>query len=621
MPSSPQREGNLAALPLGCHPGGAPCRRVLLGRSDCYNPSDMMFSQAATLLVLAGSTVVLLCATSVLPTTWSTPSRWILRLVIAVLMSAIGILEVPLVGLPFWSRDLSLTWLSMVVALGFVGALVPRLLPPAPGHLIPQRAMHGCPCREAGPPLGLAVTAERDNPPRRTALGRTRLPPVLLAIAVVTISVVLYVISAEQNLVHVNTDLATSDQRSYLHYAAGMRDSGFAHLGDRNRMPVFPFLLALTIERGGASEATFLQAKTVNLVLSIVLLVGCGMVLRRYFDLRWAVLLTEVAAWSLFVFKAPYVQAELLYYALAFGLFVMALELLVRPSAGMAIALGIVAGLAHLTKASVLPGLVLLLAALFVQGILKRARALRAAPAADPPGVLWASTLRYPLLIACFFLLTVFPYIKSSWYRFGHPFYNVNSTFYMWYNSWDEAKAGTRAHGDRVGWPDMPADEIPGPGKYLREHSPAQMADRVFSNAQDTLVVAAGSYGYFKYALVFTVVLLVAVVLNPDRAKMIWRTHPGPVLYVLAFFAAYAVLDSWFRPILDHGNRLVLALYLPFLYICARAVHSLVADGHIEVREFQLRVTDALFLGLTVLVLSDVWAVLVDRSLHMYGGH
>ena len=581
----------------------------------------MTFSQAATVLVLAGSAVVFFCTTAILPATWSTPSQWGLRLAIAVLMAAIGILEVPLVGLPFWSRDFSLTWLSMVVALGFVGALLPRFLPLALGRRIPHQVMDGRRGSDTAPPSGMAIATERGNPAGSASPARNRLLPVLLAIAIVTISLILYVISAEQNLIRVNTDLATSDQRAYLSYAARMQDSGFAHIGDRNRMPVFPFLLALTIERGGPNEATFRQAKTVNLVLSIVLLVGCGMILRRYFDLRWAILLTEIAAWSLFVFKAPYVQAELLYYALTFGLVVMALELLVRPSAAMAIALGIVAGLAHLTKASVLPGLVLLLAALLVQGLLKRAQAVRVTSAASPPRGIWASSLRYPFLIACFFLLTIFPYIKNSWYRFGHLFYNVNSTFYMWYDSWDEAKPGTRAHGDRVGWPDMPAEEIPSPGKYLREHSLAQMADRVLSNAQDTLAVAAGSYGYFKYALLFSLALLVAVVLNPDRANAIWRTYPELVLYILAFFAAHAVLDSWFRPLLDHGNRLVLALYLPFLFIGARAVHSLVSDGYVEFRGSRLRVTDALFLGLTVLVLSDVWAVLVDRSLHMYGGH
>ena len=65
------------------------------------------------------------------------------------------------------------------------------------------------------------------------------------------------------------------------------------------------------------------------------------------------------------------------------------------------------------------------------------------------------------MLIVFTFLAVEYPHISNSKRIYGHYFYNVNSTFYIWYDSWDDVMQGTRVHGDRVGWPDMPEDQIP----------------------------------------------------------------------------------------------------------------------------------------------------------------
>ena len=328
----------------------------------------------------------------------------------------------------------------------------------------------------------------------------------------------------------------------------------------------------------------------------------------------------EIVAWSLFVFKAPYAQAELLYYSLFFVQVVFAVELLLRPTTSMAIALGVVAGLAHLTKASVLPGLILLLAFLLLRGSLARHGADKTSGREHSLRGRWISAAGHPILVASFFLLTVFPYGVNSQNRFGQFFYNVNSTFYMWYNSWEEAKEGTRAHGDRMGWPEMPADQIPTPAKYLRQHTLAQLASRVVAGARGTLADAAGPYGYLKYVLVLALAVIGVVLFDVGKAAALWRAHPAGLLFLAAFFVAYVMLYSWYRPILGGGNRLVLALYLPFLFTSARAIRRLAPEGLLRIPTYALRLRDALFLELTVLLLSDVLLVLLDRSLHVYGG-
>ena len=80
-----------------------------------------------------------------------------------------------------------------------------------------------------------------------------------------------------------------------------------------------------------------------------------------------------------------------------------------------------------------------------------------------------------PILV---FLLLLSPYLIESKAKYGAYFYNVNTTFYIWYDSWDEAKAGTLAAGDHLGWPDLPDEEIPSLQKYLDEHSAVEILHR-----------------------------------------------------------------------------------------------------------------------------------------------
>ena len=75
------------------------------------------------------------------------------------------------------------------------------------------------------------------------------------------------------------------------------------------------------------------------------------------------------------------------------------------------------------------------------------------------PGAARRKLIAALLVVSAVFLAVLSPYLRTNKRVFGHYFYNVNTTFYMWYDDWPQASVGTIKHGDGVGWPAMPADE------------------------------------------------------------------------------------------------------------------------------------------------------------------
>lgn len=65
-------------------------------------------------------------------------------------------------------------------------------------------------------------------------------------------------------------------------------------------------------------------------------------------------------------------------------------------------------------------------------------------------------------MVVCF-LGVMAPYLINSKRVFGRYFYNVNTTFYIWYDNWPLASVGTYSYGDHDGWPTLPRSQLPGP--------------------------------------------------------------------------------------------------------------------------------------------------------------
>jgi len=428
----------------------------------------------------------------------------------------------------------------------------------------------------------------------------------------------LYWYGAVEQLSRVNTNMNSTDQSAYMDYARSLYESNYSFVGGRNRMPAYPFLQSLFYRPDMAEEATFVRGKYVNLVLSLGLLAGLAFIFRQYFSWLHSLNLLLIVAFTVFIFKAGYFQVELLFYFVNFCLFLLMWRLLQRMSWWLAILTGIVAGLAHLTKASILPGLVIFLVLAGVKWGWVTLRNRRSSDDEIPTNSILLHLLAV-LLVGVFFLITVFPYINTSKRVFGDYFYNVNSTFYIWYDSWEEVKQGTRAHGDRVGWPDMAPEEIPSMSKYLGEHTWPQIIGRLVDGGQMVLNNVVHSYGYFKYIVVYMCLLMLAILRSWRQARQAVMSNPILCLFLVIYFGGYLLLYFWYAAI-NSGNRLILAQFIPLMFTISYGLYTLLRSSQIRIRGHSVETLVIINLAILLIVITDIYSVFTERAGTMYGG-
>ncbi len=356
-----------------------------------------------------------------------------------------------------------------------------------------------------------------------------------------------------------STPASLGDQGAYLAHAQSMRESGYAYIAERNRMPVYPFLLSL-IYRPDLSETQSLRrAQAFNVNLSIVLLLLLFLIFRKFFPPLHAIGLLCATAFGVFLYRAVNAQTEVLYYFIGFCGFVLLLRMLIAPRWWLAALGGATMGLAHLTKASVLPALGIWVA-VFVAQILWDARARPENGSSNA----WRR-VGMLLLVVATFMAVVFPYIQTSKRIYGQYFYNVNSTFVMWCDSSSEAMKFLDKYGDKAKWRELPSDQIPSFTKYWREHSIAQMAYRLAHGVRRVATQNLMAIGYYKFVVAFVIAAGILWIRQSQRARQLLAEKPFAAAFCVLFFAVYLLLYGWYDTIVN-DTRFSLSIFLPFVF-------------------------------------------------------
>jgi len=433
-----------------------------------------------------------------------------------------------------------------------------------------------------------------------------------LGLAFMALCAYVYYRGAAYNAEFVNRNSSLGDQSSYMEYARDIyhnrHDPDSNVLGDRNRMPGYPFIQSFFYDaaksdqivpqvsllkslfgkpkielKGRASEYAperdrefFDRGKSVNIYLSIVLLIILFFIFRFHIPTLAATSITLVLAFGVFIFKAGYFQAELLFYFAFFISFLLMFHTLRRPSPWLGALAGVAAGLAHLIKAGMLPILCIFVAVYMVREIVLLAiRIFRptASALARQSRFIWR-IVTLALTLVCF-LATLWPYIQTSKRVFSQYFYNVNSTFYIWYDNWkdvDNPKTGTKAHGDRVGWPDLPQQLLPSASKYWHEHTTEQIQSRLSKGFGSMLRESYDHFWFLKYVCLYLLLTIAIIVSRPIASCR--GVASGWKAVVLIFFciycAAYLFLIAFYAPISASGTtRFLLANMAPLLFTLA----------------------------------------------------
>jgi hypothetical protein len=382
---------------------------------------------------------------------------------------------------------------------------------------------------------------------------------------------VFYYAAATEHARTVNTSKARGDQSGYLWDAQQVYwnfqgRSPRVLVGERNRMPLYAGYLALFYSPDITDDEYFVIAKRWNVRLSLVLLAALAFIFATQFPPIVAANLTGIVAFGYYVFKAGYAQSELLFYFLFFLTFLAFWQLLrrrERPAPPwLACAAGAIGALAHLTKAALLPFLALFVGvyAVFAFSRIGGHRKMSLFRAAVVPS-----------LVVATFLAVLSPYLANSKQTFGHYFYNVNTTFYAWYDDWAQASVGTYRHGDGVGWPDMPPDQIPSALKYWRTHTVGQIAARVADGFTDMAVRSYRTYAYLKYVVWYTALLAVVILSNTAVFWSLVRRDQPLVSFLVLYGLSHLLLVAFYAPISGTGTtRFLIAHLTPFFYAASR---------------------------------------------------
>ena len=451
-------------------------------------------------------------------------------------------------------------------------------------------------------------------------------PQALLAASALAVALLLFVHIAQVQDAAKNRHSADqlADQRAFLNFAIKSYESNLSFTGRRSQMPLYPWIQALFYSPELSLDDFFEQAKRVNLFLSLTALAGLGIVFYARFSRMYATWAILCLAMLVYAIKAPYVLSENLFYGLFALAFILSLDTLSAPDWRKSVLCGVLFALAHFTKASALPAL-LLFASSYAIGLvvsgLRRELTLRQA----------RDTILRALLPIIVFLALLSPYLLESKAKYGRYFYNVNTTFYMWYDHWGQAKVGTRAHGDTEGWPDMPPEEIPSLQKYLDERGVGSMFWRLFNGSKRILSQACFdrgqirtfNYGHCSQTILGVIVIVASLALHLRTASVKAHSrHIREIWFVATIFVIYAMGAAWYIPITGHrGARMILVLFIPFLWTVGLLLHSP------RVSEFRLRILGkpvriaGLLLGIMYLALFlEIYVTLTGRAATVFGG-
>ncbi len=390
----------------------------------------------------------------------------------------------------------------------------------------------------------------------------------------ILLGVVAFVAMALVHEARVNTDPVRHDQDSYLAYAVRQKESGFTAIGTRRQMPIYPTLQAVFLDPTASAGAQFTRAKRVNIALSLALSLLLAWGLARLLPRAEARNLATVTIFFVIAFRAPYVQAEVLVYAILFAQFLVMCRTWRAPTLPLAIATGALTAVGFLTKGTALLGLYLFVAAIVAREVVRVARR-------GPVRTALKNTALAGVAFATFFA-GVYPYAKTSKAIYGAYLYDMSTRYVMWCDSWEQYCELNRRFGTHDIWKDHPPPEIPTMRSFLQTHSVGDIVLRTVGGVGEVVGNCLLSHGYALFFLLLLGFATALVVKNADLRKRVLRLRDDAWVgwFVAPYLFAHLLVLGFYGP-LGAGERFSLAMFLPTTYAAMRAIAPHATSEHV----------------------------------------
>ncbi len=457
-----------------------------------------------------------------------------------------------------------------------------------------------------------STTIDNQAPAERQPTGAVRSKSQWLALAAfMSLLCIVFVYAACVQAKHLNLSAAAGGQMPYLDYAKNIAEGGVpAWYGDHNRMPLVPTLLAsLHTDDWSAFVA---RSIWFSITLSTLVLLGVGGLAFYMLPTRLAAAFIAIFAFTILMSRASFVQAELLYYSLSFFSWLLLCQLLHKPTAKLACAGGLTLGLTYLTKASAWPMLLAFLLTMIASQLFSFFRKHRDETSIPVRSI--SKSWRCSVIVVVSFFLIVSPYVWRNYQQFGKLFYNVNSTFFMWCDSWPEAKTFADAYPIDDSVPDASDDNLPSFGHYWRTHTASQMLHRLRYGLA-TLFQLAIQGAYFKYLAIGLGFCCLMIWRFRLRLIPTLKAHSSALLFSTICFAGYLLAYAWYVPV-AYGDRFILSLYTPLLFVTLWIPLSLVNHQPIVRRRFVTSLYVNSFAALLFCLLVIDGAFSIRKSLY-----
>ena len=378
------------------------------------------------------------------------------------------------------------------------------------------------------------------------------------------------------------------DENAYLdHVRTILLSENYWYLGDRNRMPIFNYFLSLFYDLNLNELKNYYNLKIANLALTSFLSMLFFLKLNKKFQNKFIFINL-----SFFVLVIPIFALvhQLLVESIFFISFCLMLvyfdQFYNEPSTQNGIKLGFAGAFCYLLKYT---GLTVFFAISLFTVIF---------------GLLNKKTIyikRFIIVFFTFFIL-VSPYLYENYTNFNnHIFYNVNSEFYFWADSWEEIVDGVRANNDRVGWPTMEESELPSFEKYVSEHS--------FSDVYNRFLFGFKSIGvdYFNLSKLGSHITIISISV---LMMSIYLAYKGRVFNVLklSYFdlitiltSGFIILASAFNSYISTGLRYTLPIAIPLFLMVFLKLDKVYAKNNIV----EFRNILVFFTSLNIFILAN----------------